>query len=179
MTKDRETAILEVTESMIREGGYNSFSFRNIATEVGIKSSSVHYHFATKEDLGVAVTKRYTDQFLLSLGDPTQQMVNGENPIKKYISAFRHALVTDKAMCLCGILGSEVEILPEAVAEEAKIFFKRNIDWLTRAYATLGKQPDAGTKAVQILCTLQGALIAARVLDDIAIFDQAAAVFSE
>jgi TetR/AcrR family transcriptional repressor of nem operon len=40
--QDKEAAILKVTESMIRDGGYNSFSFRSIADAVGIKSSSVH-----------------------------------------------------------------------------------------------------------------------------------------
>ena len=68
MKQDKELAILETTEEMVRQGGYNSFSFRNIASVVGIKSSSVHYYFNTKEDLGVAVTKFYTDKFLNALG---------------------------------------------------------------------------------------------------------------
>ena len=53
----KEQAILKITEEMVRRGGYNGFSFREIAKQVGIKSSSVHYHFPTKEDLGVAVAK--------------------------------------------------------------------------------------------------------------------------
>jgi len=61
MSNAREHAILEVAQEMVRQGGYNNFSFRNIATAVGIKSSSVHYHFSTKEDLGVAVAKYYTE----------------------------------------------------------------------------------------------------------------------
>ena len=52
---------------MIRQGGYHGFSFRNIADAVGIKSSSVHYHFETKEKLGIATTKRYADNFIQRL----------------------------------------------------------------------------------------------------------------
>jgi AcrR family transcriptional regulator len=41
-----------------REIGFNGFSFREIATDVGVKSSSVYYHFQTM-DLAAAVIQRY------------------------------------------------------------------------------------------------------------------------
>ncbi|MEM7678447.1 MAG: TetR/AcrR family transcriptional regulator, partial [Myxococcota bacterium] len=65
-----QDAILKAAEEMVRQGGYNAFSFRAIADVVGIKSSSVHYYFPTKEDLGVAVAKYYTHRFIESLGEP-------------------------------------------------------------------------------------------------------------
>ncbi len=55
--------ILDAAERMARTGGYNAFSFREIAKEVGIKAASVHYHFPGKQDLGAAIAKRYTDRF--------------------------------------------------------------------------------------------------------------------
>ena len=48
----KREALLKVAEDKVRKGGYNNFSFREIANEVGIKSASVHYHFKTKADLG-------------------------------------------------------------------------------------------------------------------------------
>ena len=51
--------ILDVATRMVREGGYNHFSFREIANEVGIKSSSVHYYFPTKADLGAALVTNF------------------------------------------------------------------------------------------------------------------------
>ena len=47
MTKKQE--LLAVAQNKVREGGYNNFSFRELAKEVGIKSASVHYHFPTKQ----------------------------------------------------------------------------------------------------------------------------------
>ena len=58
---DVNTAILDAAEARMRLGGFNGFSFRGIAADVGVKSSSVHYHFPTKETLAAAVIHRYTD----------------------------------------------------------------------------------------------------------------------
>ena len=59
---DAAVAIMDAAERRIRLGGFNGFSFREIAADVGIKSSSVHYHFPTKENLAAAVIHRYTDE---------------------------------------------------------------------------------------------------------------------
>lgn len=168
--KDKE--ILEAAEKMVRTGGYNAFSFRDIAESVGIKSSSVHYHFPTKADLGAAVAKYYTDKFLNYLGAPEELIENGACPVGIYIKAFRNALTKDKRMCLCGLLGAEVDGLPPKVAKQAKKFFERNIEWLTKSYALM-KQKDARVKAIQTLALLEGAMIMSNVSGDIKIFDQA------
>ena len=51
---DIKTAIMDAAERRMQLGGFGGFSFREIAADVGIKSSSVHYHFPTKEDLAFA-----------------------------------------------------------------------------------------------------------------------------
>ncbi|MFT5578547.1 MAG: TetR/AcrR family transcriptional repressor of nem operon, partial [Paraglaciecola psychrophila] len=70
MNLSTKEELLKVAQLKVRSGGYNSFSFRELAAEVGIKSASVHYHFPTKSDLGAAVAHQYTDEFLKALGDP-------------------------------------------------------------------------------------------------------------
>jgi TetR/AcrR family transcriptional repressor of nem operon len=125
MSKKEE--LLKAAQLKVRSGGYNNFSFRELATEVGIKSASVHYHFPTKSDLGAALAHQYTDDFLTALGDPNELYAAGKNPINVYINLFRNALVQDKKMCLCGLLGAESDSLPEKVRYETKLFFERNI----------------------------------------------------
>ena len=83
---ERASQIIDIAIKMIREGGYHSFSFRQIASELGIKSASIHYHFPSKEDLGVAVVKRYSDQFLESLNNPSEH----KKPADFYIEAFQN-----------------------------------------------------------------------------------------
>lgn len=172
MSEDKAKTILAVTEEMVRAGGYNGFSFRNIATAVGIKSSSVHYHFSTKEELGAAVARDYTDRFINSLGTAAQLLKDGKNPILVYVEAFQDALESEKGMCLCGMLGSEANILPETVLTETQRFFSKNIEWLTDAFSHMGAD-DPRSTALSTLSTLEGAMIVCHVSKDHSLFDSA------
>lgn len=171
--ESKEQAILKVAEEMVRSGGYNGFSFREIAQQVGIKSSSVHYYFPTKEDLGVAVVQYYADKFIDFLGSPEELMQRGDDPIERYVAAFKHALTEDKGMCLCGVFGAEVNGLPDKVAAETKNAFVCIAQWLEQAYIQKGMQEHSKTNAIQVLALLQGAMIASKVMNDISVFDQA------
>ena len=177
-TKDQQ--ILDVAERMARTGGYNSFSFREIAKDVGIKSASVHYHFPGKEELGVAVARRYTDRFLAVLGDPDDPALTPEALMRRYVDTYRKSLIDDGLMCLCGIFGAEIAHLPRSVAGEAKHFFEANIDWLTRVIERAGRRGAvARNEAMHAIATLEGALILARSLDDPAAFDAATKTLSQ
>ena len=56
-----------MAEARIREGGYAGFSFRELATELGVKSASVHHHFRTKAKMATAVARRCGQGFLQSV----------------------------------------------------------------------------------------------------------------
>lgn len=170
---EKAEEILDVAERLARAGGYGGFSFRDLAKAVGIKSASVHYHFPSKEDLGIALTGRYTDRFLKRLGDP----VSGDPSarISDYVAAFRKSLVEDGLMCLCGLFGAEIDDLPTGVAEETRRFFERNRDWLVVVLERHANHLDAGareTAALDLIARLQGAMILSRSLSDPSIFDR-------
>src|SRR6201987_6515356 len=78
-TKRRsETAeqILELAEMLIQTRGYSAFSYQDIADSLGIRKASIHYHFPSKTDLGIAVVDRYVARFAAGLAtisaDPSQ-----------------------------------------------------------------------------------------------------------
>jgi AcrR family transcriptional regulator len=64
---DKAAAILDSARVLMMDRGYNGFSFRDIAAEVGIKSASIHYHFATKADLAEATARAYREAFNAAL----------------------------------------------------------------------------------------------------------------
>lgn len=43
---------------LVQEVGWSTFSFRHLAEKVGIRAASIHYHFPTKADLGLAMIER-------------------------------------------------------------------------------------------------------------------------
>ena len=180
----RATEILDVAEALVRTQGYNGFSFRDVAAAVGIKSASVHYHFPTKADLGAEVARRYADRFIDALGDPADPEQPPTALLARYIAAFRHALVQDGQMCLCGMLGAEIGSLPVEVAGAAKGFFNRNVAWLEAvlsrtAAAKAGEATTVRARALAILATVEGAMIVARTLRQPGDFDRIADVLTD
>jgi TetR/AcrR family transcriptional repressor of nem operon len=166
-----ETAerLMDLAESHMRNAGYGGFSFRDLATEIGIKSASVHHHFPTKATMAVAVARRYGDRFLAAVaGRPNE---SAEDAIAAYRAAFREALSRDGRMCLFGVLGAEIGVLSAEVTEEILSFFSRCIDDLSQRIGG----PDAEMRAFHIMATLEGGMMLARAYRDIGVFDQAAA----
>jgi TetR/AcrR family transcriptional repressor of nem operon len=162
--------IIEVAESQVRAGGYNAFSFREIAKQVGIKSASIHYHFATKEDLGVAIAHRYTARFEQQLDKLAENSAQPNDRLEGYIALFVQALTEDKQMCLCGILAAESDVLPEALQRAVKVFFEVNVAWLQGAL--FADQPQAKAQAFLVLASLEGALMMSKVMQNYAPLEQ-------
>ncbi len=158
--------ILDAAELRARKGGYGGFSFREIAEDVGVKSSSVHYHFPTKADLGQELVERYTQRAMAYLGDAVERTPS--EAIERVTQLFRNALMRDDKMCLCGLFGAERDALPAEVAAATAEFFR-----LVIAYLTQGLGPNwTGDPPAAILARLEGALIVARVLEDQTLFEQ-------
>src|ERR1700759_780697 len=99
---DMAANIMNSAERRIRLGGFNGFSFREIAGDVGVKSSSVHYHFPTKEKLAASVIRRYTEHVAQLIDGGS---ANGADPIMVWTRAFRSTVRSKNPMCPAAILG--------------------------------------------------------------------------
>lgn len=168
-----ETAkkIVDTAERMMREGGYHSFSFRQIADELGVKSASVHYHFPTKEVLGGLVTQRYTEAFLGSLGRPEDH----EDPLGFYIAAFEGSLKANGTPCLCGVLAAESGRLPDEVCAALKTFTEENLKWVQGALKVElpgGRAQDYEGIALVVFSALEGAVNFAALTKDVGYLTQ-------
>ena len=166
--------ILQVAESLIQTKGYNAFSYRDIAEAVGVKTSSVHYHFPVKEDLGKAVVVRHIvmldGQLESILGNAT---LSCQKMLEMFFdSVFSITYFSDTKMCLGGMLASDVLTLPEGIQHEIKHFFKIIEKWLVRLLK-LGVEnqdfypiKDCKQEAALILSILEGSLLLARLYQE-------------
>jgi TetR/AcrR family transcriptional repressor of nem operon len=161
--KDVKIAIMDAAEKRMRLGGFSGFSFREIASDVGVKSSSVHYHFPTKEDLAAAVIHRYTDEVaeIIERGLESQR-----DPLKVWTKAFRGTLHSEERMCPCTVLGAGALDLPAVVAAEVKRFFQMCLDKMVAE----GLSRDRASEA---LSTITGAMVLANALGDLRAYDRA------
>jgi TetR/AcrR family transcriptional regulator, transcriptional repressor for nem operon len=160
---DVKAAIMDAAERRMQQGGFGGFSFREIAADVGIKSSSVHYHFPTKEDLAAAVIRRWAE-YTSELID--KELEKDPDPVRVWTKAFRGTAFSEAHMCPCTVLGAASQDLPKQVAKEVKGFFKMCHDKLVAE----GLSPS---NAADVLSTITGALVLANALGDTAEYDRA------
>lgn len=179
MSDTRSTLVDEAT-SLIRTRGYSGFSYADLSSAIGVRKASVHYHFPTKEDLGVEVVEAYSADFASRL----DRIAAGDGDMLGRLgdyAALYGAGLPDEKICLCGALAAEAEAVPERVREANARFFAANLEWLTGILEDGARagQLRAGANPVHaargILACLEGALLVARAMRDAAIFTEATA----
>lgn len=174
--------VLDIAQRLVQTRGYNGFSYRDIAEEIGIKSASIHYHFPNKTDLGVALVSRYREVFAEELQDILTSSEDASKRLKGFVALFR-ATLRDDRLCLCGMLGAEKAGLPPAVNKQVAEFFELCEIWLVNVLKQGRKAEEIAFRgkpqavADQFLSLLEGAMVVARAMNDVERFDRAANAF--
>src|ERR1700730_8911029 len=96
------TRILDVAERLVQTRGFNGFSYADIAGELGITKASLHYHFASKAELGEALIERYSARFLEALERIAGTSSGANSKLDAYANLYVEVLRGDR-MCLCGM----------------------------------------------------------------------------
>jgi len=164
--KDAHTALraLDVAERLAQTNGFNGFSYADIAAELGITKATLHYHFASKADLGLALITRYSRTLCDALAG-----ITGPAPqrLRHYVRVYEDLLIRNR-MCLCGMLAAEYATLPPPMQRELARFFALNDAWLEatleqgRADGTVEFDGSALEVARMLTAALEGALLLAR-----------------
>lgn len=160
--------IAEVAQNLVQEFGYNGFSFEHIAKEVGMRKASVHHHFASKADLGVAVVQLYIHEFEDALQVILANAKIATQRLTAYADLFEATFANQQHLCVCGMLSAECNSLDTAVKQEVNQFFQLNMTWLTLVVqegidsGTLKKVNDAPALAQTCLSLLEGSMLVCR-----------------
>lgn len=165
---DTREKILASADRLLRSRGFNGFSYQDISRPLGIRNAAVHYHFATKADLAVAIIEKFrgilrdrTAAFMAGHGDPVAQL-------EGFISFSTTECCAEHTMCPVGALSSDYYSLPEPIRDAGQKLLDELLAWMTRVCA-MGREQgkfqfdgDPAAKAQQIVATLQGARQLAR-----------------
>ncbi|MCB9034912.1 MAG: TetR/AcrR family transcriptional regulator [Chitinophagales bacterium] len=125
---DTKEQIIAIANNLIIANGYNAFSYHDIAKTLGIKTSSIHYHFPTKSNLGIAVIQNH--QYIFH---QTIMKTKEESALKKLnkLFAYYKQLITTQKVCIVGALTSDINTLDTTLKEEVLVFSKQIIKWTT------------------------------------------------
>lgn len=104
--------ILSIAKDLLQSGGFNSFSFQHLADNLGIKKPSIHYHFKSKEALGLDIINGYRSSFLA--WQKTVQSFSPRKRVLAYLQIFQ-SFAKDTKPCPMGVLSSELNSLPESM----------------------------------------------------------------
>lgn len=162
---------LDVAERLVQVRGFNGVSYADVATEVGVTKAALHYHFASKSELGEALIDRYTARFAAALDDIDHRVTDAPAKISAYATIYFDVL-RQQRMCLCGMLAAEYQTLPVPMQHAVVRFFDLNETWLEgvlvqgRREGTLRHRGSARNAAQVVISTLEGAMLVARMHDD-------------
>lgn len=177
-------SLLDCAERAVRQHGYNGFSYANLAHEIGIRKASIHYHFATKADLGLALIARYSERFFETLSDIRAADGSAAEQVRSYIQIYRDALAEGEQVCLCVALSAGRDSLSADILDQLNQFHSQSIDWLTQVFERATQDSTISGCALPIedatatLALVEGAQLLARARKDVSLFDQALAALS-
>lgn len=120
--------ILALGEEFIRTRGFHAFSYKDISQKLDIKNAAVHYHFPTKEDLGVAIIQESIHLFE-NKEEQWDQLTKKEQ-LLDFIEIYQKS--KDKGWsCLMGALSSSTDALPALMQEKLRDMAEYILDRLT------------------------------------------------
>ena len=156
----------EVAIDIAQKHGTAGISFRKLADEIGIKSSSVHHHYPEKTDLIQTIIASYSEQFLARLKEIENRRGKLPSKLSQFIDLFDQVASQEK-FCLCGMMAAELGLLDEGSRQLLKKFFTDVETWLESLLNThqdeLVNSQNTGITAKNIMSGLEGALLIDRV----------------
>lgn len=157
--------IIDTALRLVQQRGVNGFSYGLVATELGIKSPSIHHHFRTKEDLVAAVAVDYRRRFTELVS-----AIDGLTSVDRLLAYSRLYTKTAQAdrFCFCGAVASEWLTVGDKPKAEVQRFFQDQTDFLETQFSAgvdaheFRADLDVPATASALLASLEGALLLSR-----------------
>ena len=127
-TMTTRDTIIQVADHLIRDKGFNAFSFKDISNAIGIKTASIHYHFPTKTDLGIATIKGHIERL-----EALKAELENKSPLAKLEGFFSiySTVKSENKVCIVGSLATDLHTVEEGIQKELKVLAEKILEWVT------------------------------------------------
>lgn len=165
--EDTRKRILDTALKYIQSKSYNSFSFGDIAKEVGIKKASIYYHFESKEILGIAAIKNYKEKIFYLTKKLDKSTEDPWEKLEHYFGFFKSGL-KNEYVCPAAVLSAEINSIPKEMENELRTLFDYYMEWLAKILdfgRTIGEfhfRKTSSEMALFISSAIEGAMLFAR-----------------
>jgi TetR/AcrR family transcriptional repressor of nem operon len=163
---DTKTQALELAKTYLQTLGFNGFSFQTIADALGIKKASLHYYFASKEDMGLALIKDYEDGYQEWVERVSK--LPSKEKLEKMVKGFIKLSEKNQMICPLGVFSSDYHTVTNKIKKKTRDFHLIQREWIMKTIeqgkkeGTIKKSVDTSITADWIMATLQGGVQVAR-----------------
>ena len=169
--------ILTCARALIVAGGYNGFSYADIADVVGIRKASIHHHFPNKLDLVKTIVVQHRQATAEGIERLQQAIPDPLGMLRAYIDYWEKCIADLSApFCVCALLAGELPILPAEVAVEVRGYFRFLSGWMASLLeqgarqGTIRLTQSPEVEAEVFMATVHGAMLSARAYGDAKVF---------
>jgi len=163
---DTREHIIELADMLIRKKGYTAFSYSDIAGIMDVRNAAIHYHFPTKDALGICVIEQEIAKMVRCRRD--WKDLPGDELLKKIVESF-YGYSRKGLTCLNGALTSGYANFSHEMQEKVKEMCGMVLDWVAaclekgRETRNLHFQGKSSDRALLVMSTLLASLLLARV----------------
>ncbi|MCR9248632.1 MAG: TetR/AcrR family transcriptional regulator [bacterium] len=168
---DRKQQILETAAELLTHKSFAAFSYQDLAERLGIRKASIHHHFATKDDLGVALLGFWRERSGAMMAELLGDATGPGDALTRILDRCEEVLLDmGNQVCPAGAFEVDGQALSDRVREELKaekLTFLEQIAELLQAARGAGEVAFLGEprdQAATMLAALQGARQAEPVL---------------
>lgn len=173
--------IIQRTNELLASGGYNGFSYADIAELVDVRKASIHHHFPAKVDLVKATVAQHRQAMRQGLHSLKESIPDPYARLVAYSRYWADCIQeSNPPICICALLAAELPTIPAEVAEEVTGHFNDLQAWLAQTMtegATKGvmrlTEAPAG-EAAMFMASIHGAMLSARATGNALLFWQIA-----
>ena len=168
---DRKRQILETAADLLSHKSFAAFSYQDLADRLGIRKASVHHHFATKDELAVALLEFWSERSNAMLHEMIGDAPSPGAALQSILGRCEEVLLDmGNQVCPAGAFEVDVEHLSEPVRAALaadKTAFREQLAGLLQAARAGGEITFRGEpldQAATMMAALQGARQAVPVL---------------
>ena len=176
--------LVDEAARLIVHGGYNGFSYADLADHFGIRKASIHHHFPSKVDLVVAVVERGRKGIQGHIAALDEGAPKALDHLLGYTGYWERCILDQSTpFCLAGVLAAEMPNLPPEIAVAVRGHFDDLRTWIERvlilgvAQGTLRLEDTPQAEARTFIAGVYGAMLAARAFDDPSRFSEIVEAF--
>lgn len=151
-----------IARDVVQDKGVRTLTLRDLGEAAGIKSSSVAYHFGSKEALLREITGDYIAGIMEAVEVAEATIPSGLDRMLALFDQFEQLGKADR-LCLCGVMAASLHDVDKETASMVRRFFRDLETWFARQIQEASSPQIGRTEAKERARTLvagaQGALL--------------------